>query len=101
MKPRAIKGRIVYPKCAKTHLHASVISKILPRLHPDPRYKEKGREGKERGGKKEKGGAEVKQSGTCAVGSFIYFRLCIVLTSGAVLMWPNDFEQKVISGSNC
>jgi hypothetical protein len=49
MKPSATKGRILYPKCAKTHLRASVISKIFPGVTPpDPRYKGegKGREGK-------------------------------------------------------
>jgi hypothetical protein len=71
MKPSATKGRILYPKCAKTHLRASVISKIFPGVTPpDPLIKGRGRggEGKRRegrggegrggkgGGRKEEGG---------------------------------------------
>jgi hypothetical protein len=54
MKPSATKGRILYPKCAKTHLRASVISKIFPGVTPpDPLIKGRGRggEGKRREGR--------------------------------------------------
>jgi hypothetical protein len=35
---------LLYPKCAKTHLRASVISKIFPELHPGPPLHFKGEE---------------------------------------------------------
>jgi hypothetical protein len=47
------------------------------------------------------GGEGRGETVKCAVEIFIYFRLCIVLPSGAVLMRPNDFKLKAISGSNC
>jgi hypothetical protein len=59
----------LYPKCAKTRLRASVISKIFPGvIPPDPRYKRKGKgqldtergeEGRRKGGRG-RGGGEGK-----------------------------------------
>jgi hypothetical protein len=62
----------LHPKCAKTRLRASVISKIFPRvIPPDPRYKrkekgqldtERGEEGGRKGGRERGGrGGEGKE----------------------------------------
>jgi hypothetical protein len=100
MKPSVIKGRILYPQCAKTRIcNLKIYFGVTPLTPVTNRRGKEKEEGEERGedGRGGRGGETVK----CAVEIFIYFRLCSVLPSGAVLMLPNDFKLTAIIGSKC
>jgi hypothetical protein len=99
MKPSVIKGRILYPKCAKTRIcnlkNYFGVTPLTPVINRRGKEKEGGEGGEEGRGGEVRRGETVK----CAVEIFIYFRLCRVLPSGAILMRPNDFKLTAISGS--